>query len=96
MLAPESVSVPLPALVSPVAPLTTADTVKPSAAFVVVKVRVAAPIERLPLMLALLAPPVDVTLPPKVRVPAPVVTVPPVIPLFTARAPIVSEKPFKS
>ena len=94
-MAPDKVSVPAPALVKVLAPLMTAETVSPSAALVVVNVRLP-PKARLPLIVALAAPPVEVTLPPRVRVPAPVVTVPPVVPLLTVNAPIVSEKLFRS
>jgi hypothetical protein len=98
VLAPDNVKTPLPALVTPNAPVTpmTADTVNPSAAFVSVNVRVAPPKFRFPLMVAFAAPPVDVTLPPRVRVPTPVVTAPPIVPLLTVSAPIASENPFKS
>ena len=95
MFAPLSVTVPAPALVTPPAPLITADTVNPSAALVVVIVRVAAN-ARFPLIDAFAAPPVDAMLPVRVSVPAPVVTVPPVTPLFTVKAPMLSENPFRS
>ena len=94
-MTPESVSVPFPALVKVLAPLMTAETVSPSAALVVVNVRLP-PSARLPLIVALAAPPVEVTLPPRVRVPVPVVTAPPIAPLLTVSAPIVSEKLFRS
>ena len=71
-------------------------TARPSAALVVVTVRVAAPSAKLPLIDAFAAPPVEMTLPPNVSVPAPVVTAPPVAPLLTVNAPMVSENPFKS
>ena len=82
-------------MVTPPAPLITADTVNPSAALVVVIVRVAAN-ARFPLIDAFAAPPVDAMLPVRVSVPAPVVTVPPVTPLFTVKAPMLSENPFRS
>ena len=98
VLAPDSVSVPVPFLVSPnpAPPLISAEMLRPSAALVVVTVRVAPPRSRLPLIDALAAPPLDVMLPPSASTPAAVVTLPPLAPLLTVSAPIVSENPNRS
>ena len=93
MFAPERVSVPAPLLLS-VAPLTMAETVRPSATLVTANVGDTS----LPLIVALVPPPVEVV-PVVVSVPAPVITLPPApapATLLTVSAPIVSEKSFKS